>query len=171
MSKMLVMRNGGAHTTAYIAIGSNLGDRARYCYSAIARLSQHDSISITKISPLLETAPVGGPANAPPFLNGAIEIDTTLGSHALFRELMAIEEVIGRTRNDRWEPRVIDLDLILFGDKIVSSDELIIPHPMMHQRPFVLEPLSMIAPDVVHPTLMMTVKGLLENINTQTVAV
>lgn len=171
MSKMLLMRNGGAHTTAYIAIGSNLGDRARYCYSALARLSQHESISITKVSPLIETAPVGGPTGAPPFLNGAVEIDTTLGSHALFRELQAIEDALGRTRKERWEPRVIDLDLILFGDKIVSSDELIIPHPMMHQRTFVLEPLSTIAPDVVHPTLQMTMKGLLESLNLQTVAV
>lgn len=168
---MLFMRNGGNHTTAYIAIGSNLGDRARYCYSAIVHLARHDQITLTRLSPLMETAPVGGPAGAPPFLNGAIEIETTLGSHALFHELQSIEDLLGRVRKERWEPRVIDLDLIFFGDKIVSSDALIIPHPMMHQRTFVLEPLSMIAPDLVHPTLQMTVKGLLESINTQTVAV
>lgn len=160
------MRNGGAQTTAYIAIGSNLGDRARYCYSAISRLCGHAQISVSRLSPLIETAPVGGPVDAPPFLNGAIEIQTSLGSHALFNELQTIENDLGRVRKERWEPRIIDLDLIFYGDRIISSDELMIPHPMMHQRLFVLEPLSMIAPDVVHPTLQMTVKGLLENLRT-----
>jgi 2-amino-4-hydroxy-6-hydroxymethyldihydropteridine diphosphokinase len=165
------MRNGGSSTTAYIAIGSNLGDRARSCYSALVHLARHEEITITALSPLIETAPVGGPAGAPPFLNGAIAVETTLGSHALFHELRSIEDLLGRVRKERWEPRVIDLDLLFYGDKIVSSDELMIPHPMMHQRTFVLEPLAMIAPDLVHPTLQMTVKGLLESLTTQTVTV
>ncbi len=156
------MRNGGI--IAYIAIGSNLGDRARYCYQAIGQLSAHVQISINKISPLIETAPVGGPIGAPPFLNGAIEVETSLGSHALMNELMTIESRIGRKRHEKWEPRIIDLDLLLFGDKIISSDDLIVPHPMMHQRRFVLEPLAVIAPEAVHPTLQMTIRGLLDNL-------
>ncbi len=160
------MRNGGGQT-AYVAIGSNLGDRAKSCYQAIAAMSAHEQIQIVKISPLIETAPVGGPANSPPYLNGAIAIETTLGSHALLHELMSIEQSLGRNRREKWDPRTIDLDLLLYADKIISSDELMVPHPMMHQRAFVLEPLTMIAPDVVHPTLMMTVKGLLENLSAQ----
>ncbi len=164
------MRNGSAQT-AYIAIGSNLGDRAKFCYQAVAAISAHEQISLTRLSPLIETAPVGGPANSPPFLNGAIAIETTLGSHALLRELMHIEQSLGRNRREKWEPRTIDLDLLLYADKIVSSDELIVPHPMMHQRTFVLEPLALIAPDVVHPTLQMTVKGLLDNLTSQPLTV
>ncbi len=154
---------GVSTTTAYIAIGSNLGDRGRNCYQAVAALSQHAQITVTRISRLIETAPVGLPDGAPPFLNGAVAFETSLGSHALLKELLAIEQQLGRVRRERWEPRVIDLDLLLFGDKIVSSDELIVPHPMMHQRRFVLEPLAEIARNVVHPTLMMTIGGLLEN--------
>ncbi len=165
------MRNGNGNQTVYIAIGSNLGDRGRYCYQAIALLSQHEQIQITRISQLIETAPVGGPVGAAPFLNGAIQLETSLGSHALLKELMRIEDLIGRTRREKWEPRVIDLDLLIFGDKIISSDELMVPHPMMHQRAFVLAPLSTIAPDLVHPTLQMTVSGLLESLNSQTVTV
>lgn len=172
---MATMRNGNPATvtatnsstgnliSAYVAIGSNIGDRGRNCYQAIAALSQHPQINVTKISRLIETAPVGLPAGAPPFLNGAIAIETSLGSHALLKELMTIEQQLGRVRRERWEPRVIDLDLLLYGDKIISSDDLIVPHPMMHQRRFVLEPLAEIAPDAVHPTLAMTVGGLLEN--------
>jgi 2-amino-4-hydroxy-6-hydroxymethyldihydropteridine diphosphokinase len=161
------MRNGSPAQAAYLAIGSNLGDRARNCYQAIAKLAAHEQIAVTRLSPLIETAPVGGPPGAPPFLNGAIAIETTLGSHALLHELMAIEESLGRTRREKWDPRIIDLDLLLYGDKIVSSDELIVPHPMMHQRSFVLEPLAMIAPDAVHPALQMTVRGLLDSLSSQ----
>lgn len=156
------MRNGGV--TAYLAIGSNLGDRARYCYHAIAMLAANSQITLGKISPLIETAPVGGPAGSPPFLNGAIELETTLGSHALMAELLQIELRIGRERDEKWDPRIIDLDLLLYNGKIISSDDLMVPHPMMHQRRFVLEPLAMIAPEVVHPTLQMTIRGLLDNL-------
>jgi 2-amino-4-hydroxy-6-hydroxymethyldihydropteridine diphosphokinase len=165
------MRNGGTPTTAYIGIGSNLGDRARQCYDAVARMSLHEQIKVIRFSPLIETAPVGGPSNAPPFLNGAVQIETSLGARNLMTELLAIETSLGRQRRDRWEPRIIDLDLLLFGDKILSGDDLLVPHPMMHQRQFVLEPLALIAPDVVHPTLQMTIQGLLESINSSTVTV
>lgn len=159
------MRNGNSATVAYVAIGSNLGDRARHCYDAIAMLSTHPEIRISKASRLIETAPVGGPADSPPYLNGAIEVETTLGSHAMLHELNKIEKLLGREVAEKWAPRIIDLDLLLFGDKIISSDELIVPHPMMHQRRFVLEPLAAIAPDVVHPTLQMTMSGLLESMD------
>jgi 2-amino-4-hydroxy-6-hydroxymethyldihydropteridine diphosphokinase len=156
------MRNDGV--SAYLAIGSNLGDRARYCYSAIQQISCIEQVRIVRLSPLIETAPVGGPIGSPPFLNGALQIETALGSHALWQQLTTIESRLGRERRQKWEPRTIDIDLLLFGDKIISSDDLIVPHPMMHQRRFVLEPLVTIAPDAVHPTLQMTVRGLLDHL-------
>ncbi|HEX8341448.1 MAG TPA: 2-amino-4-hydroxy-6-hydroxymethyldihydropteridine diphosphokinase [Tepidisphaeraceae bacterium] len=156
------MRNEA--TLAYIGIGSNLGDRARYCYNAVQQLSLIEHTRVLRISPLIETAPVGGPAGSPPFLNGALSVETTLGAHAFWREMLAIEHRLGRERREKWEPRTVDLDLLLFGEKIISSDDLIVPHPMMHQRRFVLEPLGMVAPDAVHPALQMTISGLLDNL-------
>ncbi|MGC4032468.1 MAG: 2-amino-4-hydroxy-6-hydroxymethyldihydropteridine diphosphokinase [Tepidisphaeraceae bacterium] len=145
-------------------LGSNLGDRARACYAAVQKLSAHPQITITAISELIETAPIGGPVWSPPYFNGAIAIETTLGAHALIKELAAIEDSLGRQRPERWAPRTIDLDLLLFGDRILSSENLIVPHPLMHERRFVLEPLAEIAPDAMHPALQMTVKGLLDNL-------
>ena len=157
------MRNGTG-VTAYLAIGSNLGDRARACYASVQKLSAHPQITVTALSELVETAPVGGPTWSPPFLNGAVAIETTLGAHALIKELSAIEDFIGRQRLERWGPRTIDLDLLLFGDRILSSDDLIVPHPMMHERRFVLEPLAQIAPHAMHPALQMTIRGLLDTL-------
>ena len=156
------MRNGD--TTACLAIGSNIGDRARYCFSAVQQISLIEQVRIVRVGPLIETAPVGGPTGAPPFFNGAVLIETTLGAYALWQHLLSIETRLGRERREKWGPRTIDIDLLLYGDKIISSDNLIVPHPMMHQRRFVLEPLAAIAPDAVHPTLQMTVRGLLEHL-------
>jgi 2-amino-4-hydroxy-6-hydroxymethyldihydropteridine diphosphokinase len=151
---------------AYMAVGSNLGDRAKSIYDAVARLSQVRGVRLLKVSNLMENPAVGGPPGAPPYLNGAISVETELGSHALLHELLTIEQELGRTRRVKWEPRCIDLDLLLYGDQIISSQELIIPHPLMHERAFVLRPLAEIAPEVVHPALQMSIRGLLENIAT-----
>jgi len=149
---------------AYLAVGSNLGDRARTIYAAIARLSQLRGVRLLKVSNLMENAAVGGPPGAPAFLNGAVGIETDLGSHALLHELLHIERELGRMRRVKWEPRPIDLDLLLYGDQIISSQELIIPHPLMHERRFVLQPLAEIAPQIVHPALQMSINCLLENL-------
>lgn len=159
------MRNGDT-VTAYIGLGANTGDRGSNLYNAIARLSQTPGVTVRKLSRLMENPAVGGPEGSPPFLNGAAVVETTLGSHALMKTLLEIEKSLGRNRRDKWEPRPIDLDLLLYGDQIISSDDLIVPHPLMHERPFVLEPLAEIAPDAVHPTLQMSVGGLLENLRT-----
>ena len=121
-------------------------------------------MTVTAISELIETAPIGGPTWSPPYLNGAIAVETTLGAHALFTELRTIEHSLGRQHLERWGPRTIDLDLLLYGDRILSSNELIVPHPLMHERRFVLEPLAQIAPDANHPALQMSIKGLLETL-------
>jgi 2-amino-4-hydroxy-6-hydroxymethyldihydropteridine diphosphokinase len=149
---------------AYVALGSNLGDRERNIRSAAQKLDAKEGIKVQAISKLHDNPAVGGPEGSPNFLNAAAKIETTLGSHALLHRLLDIERELGRQRREKWEPRVIDLDLILYGDQIISSDELIVPHPLMHERRFVLQPLAEIGPDVVHPTLQMTIAGLLEGV-------
>jgi 2-amino-4-hydroxy-6-hydroxymethyldihydropteridine diphosphokinase len=153
-----------AETTAYIALGANLGDREHNIRSALSQLKQTDGISIVQVSSLLENPAVGGPPNSPPFLNAAAELKTTLGSHALLHHLLEIEQQLGRIHRERWEPRPIDMDVLLYGDHIISSQELVVPHPLMHERRFVLQPLAEIAPEAVHPVLQMTIAGLLENL-------
>jgi 2-amino-4-hydroxy-6-hydroxymethyldihydropteridine diphosphokinase len=148
--------------TAYIALGSNLGDRRANLDAAIARLRETPGADVIRVSAALENPAVGGPEDSPPFLNAAAEVQTTLSAHALLRRLLEIERELGRERRVKWEPRIIDLDLLLYGDHILSSQELIVPHPLMHERRFVLEPLAEIAPNIVHPTLQMTVAGLLD---------
>jgi 2-amino-4-hydroxy-6-hydroxymethyldihydropteridine diphosphokinase len=157
------MRNGDP-VTAYIGFGANTGDRASNLFNALARLSQVPGVTIKRISRLMENPAVGGPEGSPPFLNGAAVVETTLGSHALMKALLEIEKDLGRNRRAKWEPRPIDLDLLLYGEQIISSDDLIVPHPLMHERTFVLQPLAEIAPQAVHPTLQMSVEGLLENL-------
>src|SRR5205807_9415964 len=121
---------------------------------------QTPGVEIGKVSTLLEPPSARWPDHAPSFLNAATELRTALAAHALLHRLLEIEKELGRNRRDKWEPRLIDLDLLLHGDHILSSQELIVPHPLMHERRFVLQPLAEIAPDVVHPTLQMSIAGL-----------
>jgi len=149
---------------AYVGLGSNLGDRKAHLFTALSLLTETDGVRVLQTSSFLENPAVGGPTDSPPFLNGVVEIETTIGPHALLQRLMEIEQALGRQRRVKWEPRVIDLDILLFGEQIISSDDLVIPHPLMHERRFVLEPLAEIAPNATHPVLQMTAKGLLESI-------
>jgi 2-amino-4-hydroxy-6-hydroxymethyldihydropteridine diphosphokinase len=149
---------------AYIALGSNLGDRAGNIRAAVDALRASDEIEVLAVSSLVDNPAVGGPANSPRFLNAAVKVGTTLGAHALLARLLEIEKELGRDRRQKWEPRPIDLDLLLYGDQIISSQSLIVPHPLMHERRFVLQPLAEIGSDVVHPVLMMTIGGLRENL-------
>jgi 2-amino-4-hydroxy-6-hydroxymethyldihydropteridine diphosphokinase len=145
-------------------LGANLGDRERTILAAVFKLRDTEGIRVTQVSTLLENPAVGGPPDAPPYLNGAAELRVSLSAQALFRRLMQIERELGRTRQKKWDPREIDLDLLLFGNQIISTAGLVVPHPLMHERKFVLQPLAEIAPEAVHPVLQMTVGGLLEDL-------
>jgi 2-amino-4-hydroxy-6-hydroxymethyldihydropteridine diphosphokinase len=148
--------------TAYIAIGANLGERERTMRRALELLNETTGVHVTRVSSFIENAAVGGPADSPAFLNGVVEVETSLSAQALLDGLLEIEKQLGRVRREKWEPRAIDLDVILFGDQIVNTDRLTIPHPLMHERRFVLEPLAEIAPNAVHPILKASIKDLFE---------
>ncbi|QOV89495.1 2-amino-4-hydroxy-6-hydroxymethyldihydropteridine diphosphokinase [Humisphaera borealis] len=147
---------------AYVALGANLGDRAASLRDAISRLSAVPGIEVTKVSSLLENPAVGGPADSPPFVNAVAEVRTTLDPQALLEALLQVERDMGRERREKWGPRVIDLDLILYGDRIIDTSALKVPHPLMHHRDFVLKPLAEIAPGAVHPVLKSTIAELAE---------
>src|SRR2546423_8524785 len=141
----------------YVALGSNLGDREANLKKALALLIETPHLNIHRISSFIENPAVGGPEDSPDFLNAAVELTTTLSPHALMKRLLEIEREMGRTRDKKWEPRPIDLDLLLFGDQIISDDTLIVPHPLMHERRFVIQPPAEIAPNAVPPTLWIPI--------------
>lgn len=161
-------------STAYISIGSNLGDRLGYIREAKRKLEQSQEIVIRRASSVYETEPVGycvkgqgsGGDEQPWFLNMVTELETTLKPLSLLELLLGIENRMGRKRNKKHGPRNIDLDLLLYDDVILDSDKLTLPHPRMHRRKFVLVPLAEIAPTVVHPSLKKTVEELLEEWST-----
>jgi 2-amino-4-hydroxy-6-hydroxymethyldihydropteridine diphosphokinase len=146
--------------TAYIALGSNLGDRKDYLDRAVRLLQERPDIQVKRISTYHETEPVGGPPGQGPYLNAAVELQTDLRPDQLLRVLLDIENRLGRVRQERDGPRTIDLDLLLHGDLILAEPELTVPHPRMHERRFVLEPLMEIAPEAFHPQFGLTVQDL-----------
>jgi 2-amino-4-hydroxy-6-hydroxymethyldihydropteridine diphosphokinase len=150
--------------TAFIALGANLGDRAKMIHRAAARVAQTEAIELIRLSPLMETAAVGGPAGSPAYLNAAAEINTTLTARQLLERLLCIEAELGRVRREKWAPRVIDLDLLLYGDSILDEPGLTVPHPRLHERRFVLGPLVQIAAGVIHPRLGKSIRALLDEL-------
>ena len=148
---------------AYIALGSNLGDRAAALGSALTMLDARQGVSVLRVSEMVETAPVGGPSDQGDYLNGAAEIETSLLPTALLAVLQDIERKLGcdRQAEQRWGSRTCDLDILLIDDLIMDTPDLTIPHPRMHDRKFVLAPLSDIAAEATHPIFNRTIATLL----------
>ncbi|MCB1776824.1 MAG: 2-amino-4-hydroxy-6-hydroxymethyldihydropteridine diphosphokinase [Candidatus Competibacteraceae bacterium] len=136
---------------AYIGIGSNLHDPASQVRRAFQALATLPASRLTARSPWYRTAPVGGPINQPDYLNAVAALETTLTPDALLAALQAVENAQGRVRAERWGPRTLDLDLLLYGSIIRADPQLALPHPRLHQRAFVLYPLHDIAPDLTIP--------------------
>jgi 2-amino-4-hydroxy-6-hydroxymethyldihydropteridine diphosphokinase len=148
-------------TIAYIALGSNLGDREGYLERALTVLRQCDGIEVTRVSPMYETRPVGGPPGQGPYLNAVAEVRTERSAHDLLDVLLAIERDLGRVRQERDGPRTIDLDLLLYGDRVYADERLTVPHPRLHERLFVLQPLAQLAPGLIHPVRKQSIAELL----------
>jgi 2-amino-4-hydroxy-6-hydroxymethyldihydropteridine diphosphokinase len=149
---------------AYIALGANLGDREANIRSALEKLNRTPGVAVTKVSGLMENPAVGGPPDSPAFLNAAAQFLTSLSARALLNRLLEIEHEIGRIRREKWEARPIDLDLLLYDEQVLKVPGLTVPHPLMHQRRFVLEPLAQIAPEAMHPVLHRTISDLLNDL-------
>ncbi len=147
-------------TAAHIALGSNLGDRTANLRTALEMLARTAGISITAVSAIYETAPVGGPEQGP-YLNACAALATELPPTRLLLAMLDVEEEMGRVREVRWGPRIIDLDLLLYGTTIMNTPLLELPHPRMGERDFVLIPLAAIAPGQIIPGLNQTVAMIL----------
>jgi len=147
-----------------IGIGSNLGDRAALLDAAITELDSSPHVQLRARSRDFKTPPVGGPTGQGSFLNAAALIESSLAPQALLAELRRIETDLGRYRAERWGPRRIDLDLLLYDDATLDSEDLKLPHPRMAWRRFVLEPAVEVAPSMVHPTTGWTIQRLLDHL-------
>jgi len=139
---------------AFLGLGSNVGDRRGHLRAAVAGLPD-----VVAVSALYETEPLGGPSGQDPYLNAVVELDTDLSPRELLELGRTLEAAAGRTRGVRWGPRSLDVDVLLVGDRVLETDDLVVPHPRMWERRFVLAPLAELAPELVPPSLIQRAKG------------
>ena len=137
---------------AYVGLGANLGDREATIRRAVELVDELNGVAVVGVSSLRETEP-WGPVEQPGYLNGAVAVETDLSPRELLGALLDVERRLGRARDDeeRWGPRTIDLDLLLYGDIVLDEPGLDVPHPRLHERKFALEPLAELAPDALVP--------------------
>jgi 2-amino-4-hydroxy-6-hydroxymethyldihydropteridine diphosphokinase len=148
----------------YIGIGSNLGDALKNCRHAVESLALAKGVEITSVSPFYKTEPVGI-ENQNLFINAVVEIRTVLSACKLFQALQNIEKDMGRERRVKGGPRIIDLDLLFYGQEVIQKADLIVPHPEIHRRRFVLEPICEIASCFIHPDFGISMRGLKDRLN------
>ena len=147
----------------FLGIGSNIGDAAANCAAAVKRISDVDGVRALRCSSLYKTQPVGF-EEQDWFVNGVVEIRTMLGPLSLMNAMQGVENEMGRYRGEKWGPRIIDIDILLYGQAIIEEEGLVIPHAELHKRRFVLVPLNEIASCAIHPVFGVSAKGLLDRL-------
>jgi 2-amino-4-hydroxy-6-hydroxymethyldihydropteridine diphosphokinase len=152
---------------AYVGLGSNLGDRGAHLLLGLSALSRLPKTHLLRLSPVYETDPVGPPQ--PPYLNMVAELETELSPKGLLAEMLRVEKALGRERRERWGPRTLDLDLLLYGDLVLEEAGLSVPHPRLHERAFVLVPLLDLLPEGRHPLLGQSFAELLASLDASSV--
>ena len=149
--------------TVYIGVGSNLGDKLDNCRKAIELIDNIENCMVMKQSGFYRTEPVGV-TSQDWYVNGVISVETGLSAQELIRLLLSIETQMGRVRKERWESRIIDLDILLYEHYVIDEKTLTIPHPRMHTRKFTLMPMVQLDPDLVHPVLGRTMSDLFDDL-------
>lgn len=145
--------------SCYLGLGSNLGNKQKYITDAIDLISLLESTEVKRTSTLIATEPYGK-IDQPDFLNCVIEVETNLEPKLLLRKCLEIEDQLGRVREEKWGPRTIDIDLLICKDRIINSELLVLPHPELHKREFVLISLNELCPDLVHPVLNKKIENI-----------
>ncbi|MDT8440203.1 MAG: 2-amino-4-hydroxy-6-hydroxymethyldihydropteridine diphosphokinase [Desulfuromonadales bacterium] len=150
----------------FLGLGSNLGNRLAFLRGGRDMLVDRFDVNLVVASGVYESTALGGPADNPPFYNAVLEVATTLSPRQLLLACQTVEDEFGRTRPERWAPRTLDIDILLYGDLVVDDPELIIPHPRFYERAFVLAPLLAIAPELVCPRQQRPIARLVDALPT-----
>jgi 2-amino-4-hydroxy-6-hydroxymethyldihydropteridine diphosphokinase len=150
--------------SAYIGVGSNLGDKLENCRSAVRLVGRIPGCRLTGQSDFFRTSPVGVEGQGW-YVNSVIALESEISVRQLLKSLLTIEADLGRKRKKKWDSRTIDLDILLFGHDVMDEHDLTVPHPYMHLRKFVLVPMIQLAPDLIHPVLGKTMSRLLEGLS------
>lgn len=148
----------------FVGLGSNMDDPAGHCLKAMHLISEADGVNLLRSSSLYRTEPVGC-VKQDWFINAVVEMRTELTAHKLMQVLQDIENNMGRVRKEKWGPRIIDLDILLYGQDVIRDENLAIPHPELHRRRFILVPLCEIASYVIHPAFGVSIRGLMDRLD------